>query len=258
MKSLNFVKTFLILCFSLLTFSCQNDQELLEDTNTIEPVEIEEENEITLATFNFANGNSLTMSKGYEDSEPYITTTQSGSLDNKILIDFKNNSLLQVYLLLTPEKTPIPKVLIDLASLNDKAKLLSDREIVENLQKLVFDIKEQPISLITSISSQKTELFCDEMDGGVKECTNSSYLSSSYQSHKLTGTIGMYTEVFLDSPGFVEAGLTVGKRRRKHSEHIIQPGYWARRSRHSVLLRKRGSFRYASGRRHWRGYTYIF
>ncbi len=260
MKSLHFTRTIVVICLSFLIFSCQNDQELLEQNNTTEAIEVGEDNETDLVTFNFANGNSFIIYRGFEESEPYIATTQSGSLDNKVLIDVKNNSLLQIYLSLTSEETPIPEILVKMSTLDERKKLPASRSIVTQLEHKVFTVNNYPEKLaIITIQDQKSGEFCNIYNelNNVHQCTNSSYSSLRYQSHKRTVAVRMYTEVFHDSPGSVKANLTVGRRKKSHSEHIIQPGYWAERSRFSVLSRKRGSYRFAPYGEHWRGYTMI-
>ena len=239
----------LIACFTLVIVSCQEDQDIQEDiiTNDISQIE-----EIDLATFNFSNGISMTMSKGYEESELYVSTMESGANDTKMFIDFKKNSMLKVYLSLTPEGTPVPKALIDLAG--SQEKISSNRQIVERLDNSVFSITEFPVKLMTTTLNVETKAFCDSYPGA-EQCYNNKNSSKRYQSSATWKYIQMYTSVFSDSNGSVPAHLTYGKSKTKQKEHTIKPGHWARRTTNSSWPRRRGSYRFAPFGERWKGYT---
>ncbi|MBG6129084.1 hypothetical protein IWQ47_000224 [Aquimarina sp. EL_43] len=253
MKYLNITKFVLIACFTLVIISCQEeDQDIQEDTITNDISEVEE---IDLATFNFSNGISLTMSKGYEESDPYIATLESGPNDTKMFIDFKNNSMLKVYLSLTPEGTPVPKALLDFASSDEKTKVSSNRPVVEKLDHSVFSIAKFPTKLMTTTNLNiETKAFCDSHQGA-EQCYNSKFGSKRYQSSATWKYIQMYTSVFHDSNGSITAHLTYGKNKTKQKEHTIQPGWWARKTTNSSWARRRGSYRFAPFGEHWKGYT---
>ncbi len=253
MKFLNATKLMFI-CFSLLLFSCQHDQdqELEQENITNEAVNLEE---IDLATFNFANGNTLTISKGYEDLDPYLASLESGSNDNKISIDIENNSLLKIYLSLTPEGTPIPQALLDLSDPNEKAGVTSSRKTIEKLDNPVFYIEKYPSELVEkSLEKTKALTFCETVGRQAAQCINSSYSSLRFASKNPCSKIIMYTEVFHDSGNNVSAHLWVGRGMRQQKKHTIKPGYWAKRSKKG-LRRKRGNYRFATHGAHWRGFT---
>ncbi|WP_024770277.1 hypothetical protein [Aquimarina macrocephali] len=252
MKYLNVTKFVLIACFTLVIISCQEeDQDIQEDIITNDISEVEE---IDLATFNFSNGISLTMSKGYEESELYVSTLESGPNDTKMFIDFKNNSILKVYLSLTPKGTPVPKALIDFANADEKAKLSSDRPVVEKLDHSVFSITKFPTKLMTTNPNLETKAFCHNFPGA-EQCYNSQKTSRRYQSSATWKYIQMYTSVFHNSNGAVTAHLTWGKNKHKHKEHTIQPGWWAVKGASSTFGKRRGSYRAAPFGEHWKGYT---
>ncbi len=253
MKSSNFTKTIVLIYLSFLIFSCQEDQELLEDSNPNTSIE-NTENETDLATFNFVNGNSFIIYKGYEEGEPYIATLESGTIDSRILIDIKNNSVLQIYLAFTPENTPIPQAIVDFSKPEEKEKLVTRRTIVDKLDDKIFTIDKYPSGFASPISDLKAGTFCDNQPLA-HHCVNNAYESIRYNTPSKWANITMYTEVFYDSPGAVLAHLTVGRGKRIQKEHIIQPGHWARRSKFSIWMRRRGSYRFAPYNEHWRGYT---
>jgi hypothetical protein len=250
MKYLNVTRIMLIACFTLAIVSCQ-DQDIQEDTITNDISEVEE---IDLATFNFSNGISLTMSKGYEESKLFVSTMESGANDTKMFIDFKKNSMLKVYLSLTPEGTPVPKALIDLAGSQEKTS--SNRKIVERLDYSVFSITEFPVKLMTTTLNVETKAFCDNYPGA-EQCYNSFYGMKRYQSSATCKYIQMYTSVFSDSDRSLGAHLTYGKHMTHQNEHTIQPGYWKMYTKVSSFARTRGSYREGFNGQHWKGYTDI-
>lgn len=153
MKRIQFIQ---ILCTTFVVFfttSCEHEAESLQPT-------LEQTNSGEFAVFTFANGNKLQLIESDEEGDPVIIAIESGSEYNKIFIDFDTHSMLDVYLALTSEKTPVPKVLLDISKSSKNKIVLEKRSVINSFSSILnISLEEVPENLLQKESMNRD--FCN-------------------------------------------------------------------------------------------------
>lgn len=141
MKDLKPTRIAYILLLVFATFSCEkSDNETFQENKNGE-----------LAVFTFSNGSTLKFIESDEEGDPAVTAVELVPEESKDFIDFDNNSMLEIYLALTPEKHPGPKVLVTFSGSKKGSALLllQKRQVVSHLdQPIDIQIKELPKTIL--------------------------------------------------------------------------------------------------------------
>ncbi|WP_106791813.1 hypothetical protein [Aquimarina sp. Aq78] len=257
MKRIKFIQILCILCVLLFITSCENEAEPTQPT-------LEETNSGEFAVFTFANGNKLQLIESDEEGDPVIIAIESGSEHNKMFIDFDTHSMLDVYLALTSEKIPVPKVLVDMSKSFQNQKLLEKRQIVPTMNiPATIEMEKIPESLLQKYPANRG--FCDDVSADHCE-KGENILEDVWKSGSKKRKIDGYTILLWDS-GTAVPHMTVRFKYKKangswkendKATHTVKRGYGKKVTYIGGKKRYRGSWRltgtpgwYA----HWRGWT---
>ncbi|MBG6133144.1 hypothetical protein IWQ47_004522 [Aquimarina sp. EL_43] len=256
MKRIKFIQVLCIICVVLFTTSCEDEVE------GIQPI-LEQTSSGEFAVFTFANGNKLQLIESDEEGDPVIIAIESGFEQNKMFIDFDRHSMLDVYLALTSEKTPIPKVLIDMSKSFQNQKLLEKRQIVPTMNiPVTIGMTKIPESLLQKFPVNRG--FCDKEYADY--CEGDGWdLEDVWKSGNKKKKIEGYTHLFSDS-GTGVPHMTVKFKYKKangswkendKATHKIYKGHGKRITYIGGKKRYRGSWRSVPGGflGHWKGWT---
>ncbi|EZH75108.1 hypothetical protein ATO12_10310 [Aquimarina atlantica] len=260
MKRIKFIQILCITYVLLFTTSCEHEAEPVQPT-------LEETNNGEFAVFTFANGNKLQLIESDEEGDPVIIAIESGSEHNKMFIDFDTHSMLDIYLALTSEKIPVPKVLVDMSKSFQNQKLLEKRQIVPTMN-IPVTIKMEGIPEVLLQKYPTNRGFCDGVSADY--CVpDASTLIDEWKSGNKYRKIEGYTILLWDS-GTAVPHMTVKFKYRKangswkengKATHTVKRGYGKKVTYIGASKRKRGSWRYSDDVHepvwyaHWRGWT---
>ncbi|WP_438426094.1 hypothetical protein [Aquimarina macrocephali] len=261
MKNLIPTRIALIEYISLLafaTFSCErvNNETLQENKNE------------ELAVFTFSNGNTLQLIESDEEGAPVILAIESGSNKNIEFIDFDSNSILDIYLKLTPDDSPLPKIIADISKDKDH---LHHRSVVKDFDTaLNFSVEKIPETL--KMKSNNKADFCDNIPESYNYCYNREKSKvSNITSSSRCKTMENYTSVFKESYNEGKY-MEVRHRYRKASggwvthtkgKYKVYPGRWKRLAIPGKMKRYRRAARSGVNEStglgteylYWKGYT---